>query len=188
MHFDRRFLFSTEKGSLHIQKVIKWNYMRRQRGFTLIELLVVIAIIGLLAAIVFVSLSGARESGREARARSDIRHIILAISLLESDTGEWPGHTTPWTVGSGAGGNEIWDLNAQEAGITQNDLTSPYAGWKGPYMSFILPDPWGNPYFFDPDYDIDPGAGQTWAAVVGSFGPNGTVGDADDIILEIVRE
>ena len=160
-----------------------------RRGFTLIEILIVIAIIGLLAAIILFSLGGARELAREAKAKSEIRSIVLAVSLLENDTGEWPGHAVPWVVQSGVSGNEVWDLNAPEAGIANTDGT--YQNWKGNYMSIVPADPWGNPYFFDTDYDVDPGPGQTWAAVVGSFGPNGdgqNVYDTDNIYLEIVRE
>jgi prepilin-type N-terminal cleavage/methylation domain-containing protein len=51
----------------------------KKQGFTLIELLVVIAIIGLLASIVLVSLSSARNKGKDSRIISDIRQIVIAL-------------------------------------------------------------------------------------------------------------
>jgi hypothetical protein len=58
-------------------------------------------------------------------------------------------------------------------------------------MPTIPLDPWGHPYFFDTDYDIDPSGGVTNAAVIGSFGPNGVgqnVYDSDNIYIKLVQE
>jgi len=60
------------------------------RGFTLIELLVTLSIIVLLSAISLVALQGSRQSGRDARRKSDLESIRSALELYKSDCGDYP--------------------------------------------------------------------------------------------------
>lgn len=162
---------------------------KKVTGFTLIELLVSIAIISLLATIIMVAMNDSRNSAKIVKATAQVREIRKAVVMLEGDSGEWPGHKTLDDIEFGASGNEMWDLHVPEAGLVATD--GNFDNWTGPYLSMTLVDPWGNNYFFDTDYDIDPTAGQRWAAVVGSFGPNGdgqNVYDSDNIVDVLVAE
>jgi len=60
--------------------------MKSKKGFTLIELLVVIAIIGILAAIVLVSLRGAPARAKNAKIKADVTQIRATAELIYSDT------------------------------------------------------------------------------------------------------
>ncbi len=147
-------------------------------GFTLIELMIVLAIIGILAVIALPFMDSYLDRGRVAQARGEIDRIHKAMVLLDMDTGQWPGHQTPGQINT-AGNNEIWNLNNCNAGLRCTDGSFP--NWKGPYISPIPQDPWGNSYFLDTDYMT---GGQNRVAL-GSFGPNGVgqnVYDSDDVI------
>lgn len=64
------------------------NRMKRGKGgFTLIELLVVIAIIGVLAAVVLVSLNTARQRGRDAKRLADLDAVRLALEVYSDQNG-----------------------------------------------------------------------------------------------------
>ena len=80
----------THNGRIHNEKSAKvdetLNYtiqmkLNNKKGFTLIELLVVIAIIGLLAGIVLVSLSGARDQAKEARMITNMGQYRSAAEI-----------------------------------------------------------------------------------------------------------
>lgn len=60
-----------------------------QKGFTLIELLVVIAIIGILASIVLVFTSEARNKGKDANIKQDLTAIRNQAGIYYDDTGSF---------------------------------------------------------------------------------------------------
>lgn len=64
--------------------------MNSQRGFTLIELLVVVAIVGLLASVVVSSVNGARAKGRNARRKSDLAALRVALASYYTEHGQYP--------------------------------------------------------------------------------------------------
>ena len=60
------------------------------KGFTLIELIIVVAIIGVLSAIVLVSLGTANTKGRDSRRVSDLKEIQTALGLYYSEYQNYP--------------------------------------------------------------------------------------------------
>ncbi len=88
------------------------NTFVTSRGFTLIELLVVIAIIGLLASIILVSLSSARNKGKDTRLISDVRQIRVQIETEASLGGTYTVSATSCITANPAAANGSATINA----------------------------------------------------------------------------
>ncbi|KPJ71320.1 hypothetical protein AMJ50_02395 [Parcubacteria bacterium DG_74_3] len=65
----------------------------QKKAFTLVEMLIIIAIIGILSSIILVSISGAREKGRDAKRKAEIaqfgRFLTLSCYLPKDGEGEY---------------------------------------------------------------------------------------------------
>lgn len=152
--------------------------IKNKKGFTLVEILITVVIIGLLASMGSLAIMKSINNARIKTAESELAVFSTAVLQLAWDTGRWPNGTDRTQAGS----DEVWDISSLESGLMMADTNNVYLDWKGPYYEGVTNDPWGNPYFFDPDFKVD---GQM-RVVVGSFGPNGigrNAYDSDDIYI-----
>ena len=155
-------------------------------GFTVVEILIAVLVVGLLTAIAALSYGKIRAQIRIKQAEGEIQFLATAISQYAWDTGEWPRQPGLTLVRAErlrnkSQNDEVWNLTEDGVGLLSSNAAP---NWNGPYIREIHDDPWGNPYFFDPDYRRD---GRTFV-VVASFGPtkqSKNSYDDDDIIVEL---
>ena len=156
---------------------------RNENGFTLIEVIVVAGIIAILAGILVPIIFKEIDEAKITRASADIKSISTAILVFRKDTGQWPvmdANCGPnITLLSGAGNTPI-NLDGMgydsTSGNAFNDHLSTnangcYKNWKGPYMTNVTPDPWGNAYVLNSNSFPIQGK-QVWLI---SAGPNGQI-------------
>ncbi len=85
----------------------KIKKFKKTSGFTLIELLVVVSLIGILATLVLANLNAARQRGRDAQRKSDLRNIQTALRLYYNDFDKYPVNMASNIAGCGASGDSI---------------------------------------------------------------------------------
>jgi general secretion pathway protein G len=101
----------------------------RRGGFSLIELLLVLVILAILAAVIVPKFTGRTEQANEAKAKSDIAALELALDTFEVDAGRYPSNEEGLAA-----------LTVQPQNVTK---------WRGPYLKRdVGKDPWDQPYIY----------------------------------------
>jgi general secretion pathway protein G len=134
--------------------LMPWRTLhKRQSGMTLIEIILVVALIGTLMAYLVRSLIGTAEETKKDQTK-------LAFGTISQ-------------------GLQLYQIHCNRLPTTEQGLDAMISApgdskcWRGPYLEpNKLQDPWGVKFSYESD-------GRTYKIV--SAGPNGTVGDEDDI-------
>jgi len=138
--------------------------MRRNRraGFTLIELLLVVVIIGILAAIVVPRLTGRTEEAQIGATKATMTNIRTSLGLYETDNGKFPTQ----------------DQGLMALIIKPTAAPEPKKWRKYLETSEVPKDAWSNEFAYK-----YPGEKNTDGYDLVSAGPDGTMGNDDDIIM-----
>jgi len=105
------------KTNMHIfaKKKKRGLVLSKSKGFTLIELLVVIAIIGILASIVLVSVSGARDRGKDARIIAGMAQFRSMAAMINEAKGSYVSLNCNWSTDATV---LCYDISKQFSGST----------------------------------------------------------------------
>jgi prepilin-type N-terminal cleavage/methylation domain-containing protein len=158
--------------------------MSYRRAFTLIEILIVLAIIATLAGILTPVAMSYVKGARIVRAQKEVEVTGKSILSFNEDTAMWPiyqhsGDVEPFynlLYGPGVlpfGSMDLGDrLENQLNGNVPSYPTTGEFAWRGPYLSSLNTDPWGNSYIVNAS---ELSASSTKAVWVISAGPNGVM-------------
>ncbi len=178
----------------HLRKGILSDFRSPPHGFTLVEIIVILAVISILVAILTPTVLKYISEAQSDRAQKDVTMINAMINDLIKDTGQYPGaklDTTPtantFLCGPGNVGlaGQTWGtaancetlanhlaINSPGTAATTDDY--PSTGkfrWKGPYITNLSEDPWGNGYQINASTLVGGNTSVTWVI---SAGPDGT--------------
>lgn len=138
-------------------------------GFTLIEILMVITIMIILIGITVPFLRNAEKTSMIKKTRSDISKLELALSMYQSDFGNYPdidkGDDTNWVISwlTGFAANGTVLIVQNYLGVME-EIYAAECFWKGPYLKVKkndldstgnLVDPWGEKYGIDTNNPVN---------------------------------
>jgi len=133
---------------------------RRHDAFSLVEMMVVVVIIAVLAATIIPMFRGTTDDAKVSMAKSHIAEFESAISRFYIHLDRYP------TAEEGLG--VLVEAPAEDADK-----------WRGPYISKLRDDPWGNPYQYRSPATKGNGEFDIWS--FGKDGADGGEGPAADI-------
>ncbi|MGA2065243.1 MAG: DUF1559 domain-containing protein [Thermoguttaceae bacterium] len=97
---------------------------RRAAAFTLVEMMVVVAIIGVLLALLFPAMQVARESGRQAACKSNLRQIGIGLSQNAEKFGTYCSGAFDWQL-DGAVTEVGWVADLVNMGMPPGKMLCP---------------------------------------------------------------
>lgn len=175
-------------------------------GFTLIEIIVILAVISILLTIITATALRYIADARIDNAQAGVQKISSVINDLMKDAGQFPGSKLasgktflcgPGDVGLGG---QTWGaivtcedlanhlvINNPGTSSTSDDYpSSGKSRWKGPYITNLADDPWGNAYQINASTLVAGDTGVTWVISAGPDGnfqtsPSSTSLSGDDI-------
>ncbi len=149
----------------------RWEIERHrsgERGFTLVELLLVLVIMGVLAAIVTISVVGLIGRGKEEGYEIDERHLQSAVTYFYYDTHAYDA-VDGWNEDSGDPGHNYPTASGQESGLYPSETESTINGQR---VHRLMEGPG------DPAEDADVADGAIWMALLVN-GPGSGAAGAD---------
>jgi len=176
------------------------------KGFTLIEIIVILAVISILVAILTPTVLKFIDDAQRSSAANSVQVIAAAINDLIKDTGKFPGSKTSKTFLCSKNGDFATDSTSSWAGssavcsnffdhLIVNDpdgngtpdesvtdyRTSGKRRYRGPYLSSIDEDPFGNVFQVNVSTLKGGDKNPTWVISAGPDGDFQTAATAKEI-------
>lgn len=119
---------------------------KKRKAFTLVEILVVVIIVAMLAAFLVPQVTKKLGKAKSNLAKAGISALEAAMQEYYTDMGHFPTEEE--------GGLEALVVSPEE-----EPQEGGGSSWDGPYIGRSkLTDPWGNPYIYHPEGEINLGS------------------------------